>query len=276
MERLQHEESPEIEDAAMSAGFGDEVTTEQPALEPEQQQPDEQEQVEVQAQEEEQPAQEEERPLTRAELKAIEERAAALEAQLSKVHDKAFGKIGELQQRIEAVRAKTIGLSPKAKERLSEEFPELAEMLFDGGEDATQAEPEQQAKQPTGPNAEELMERLRSEREVEKREIEKRLLRRDHPDWETVVSGNSFRSWVATLPPSEQQELANSWDADFISQKLTAYKEAERARAEQTATTTKKSNKRLENAVTPRGVSRNAPGHDLDDEEAAMRQAFGG
>lgn len=262
MEALEHEESPEIEDAALEAGFGGETIEE----------PEEvtaTEEAEESTTEEVEPVQEQvEAPLTRAELQAIEARSLALEAQITRVHDKAFGKIGELQQKIEAIKTRTTGLSPRAKERLAGEFPELAEMLFDG---ADEPEPPQRPAQ-----QDDVLVKIRAEREQEKQEIERRLLKRDHRDWETVVASSTFKGWVGTLPPSEQQTLTNSWDADFVSAKLGEFKQwnaAQQAAAEEKETT---KNKRLENAVTPRGVRGKSPGHDIDDEEAAMIKAFSG
>lgn len=269
MEPLEHDESPDVEDAAMEAAFDGTAPTVEPEA-PEA--PPEADEPESEVQEEVQPEEPQEQPLTRAELRAIEDRAAKLEEQLSKVHDKAFGKIGELQQRIETLRTKTTGLSPKAKERLSEEFPELAEMLFDSGESTAQADPEP----PRRDQSLEILERVKAEREQERKEMEKRLLRRDHPDWETVVASDGFRGWVSKLPPQEQQELANSWDADFISQKLAAFKDAEQSRKATAEKTAGSKNKRLESAIVPRGAGRGTQGYSVDEEEAAMREAFGG
>jgi hypothetical protein len=73
----------------------------------------------------------------------IDDLMAAIEAQKQeavKTRDKMFGKIGELQQKIDTARTSVSGLSPKAKENLEQEFPELAAMLFD----QSAPEPQQQ------------------------------------------------------------------------------------------------------------------------------------
>jgi len=184
-----------LEDAAFDAGFenDDQGPLDQPqesAAEP---------QAETQPSQPEEPA---ERPLTRAEFQAMADRAEALEAQLGKVHDKAFGKMGQLEQRIEQLKGMSSGLSPKARERLEEEFPELAEMLFDGLEAA-------QALPPAPPvDVDNLVsQKVQAKEEAIKQSLERRLLTRDHRDWEQVVQSSEFQQWVTTLPGDEQQQL---------------------------------------------------------------------
>lgn len=268
MEPSTHNEQQEVEDDALEAGFNDTDLA-----------PVDQENTtiieEPKPQEAEVKAEEVEAPLTRAEFQAMANRAAALEAQLGKVQDRTFGKIGELQQKIEQVRTAGVGLSPRAKERLAEEFPELAEMLFDGA-----GEPGNVAPQIQIPNFDELVEsKVQTRQEELRQSLEKRLLSRDHKDWQQVVVGDGFRGWVATLPPADQQQLASTWDADFVSSKITDYKAWQAAQSkgnEADALKAAEKTKRLEAALVPKGVPRNGPSYDEDDEEAAMAKAFSG
>jgi len=268
MEPSTHNEQQEVEDDALEAGFNDTDLA-----------PVDQENTtiieEPKPQEAEVKAGEVEAPLTRAEFQAMADRANALEAQLGKVHDKAFGKIGELQQKIEQVRTAGVGLSPRAKERLAEEFPELAEMLFEGAGELGNVAPQIQT-----PNFDELVESKVSTRQEEMRQsLEKRLLSRDHKDWQQIVVNDGFKGWVSTLPPEDQQQLASTWDADFVSSKITDYKawmSAQSKAFEVDASKAHEKTKRLEAALTPRGVQRNGPSYDDDDEEAAMAKAFSG
>jgi hypothetical protein len=263
MEALQHDEQLEIEEAALDAGYGD------TDLEPVQPTVEDQPQGE---QQEETTPEEVEKPLTRAEFQAMADRAASLEAQLTKVHDKAFGKIGELQQRIEQIRTAGTGLSPKAKERLSEEFPELAEMLFDGAGEV--------APPVATPDFDQIVEsKVLSRQEKLQQDLERRLLTRDHRDWEQVVQADDFKGWVTNLPADEQTRLSTSWDADFISEKLTEFKswKSERNKtAEVDASKAAEKTKRLEAALQPKGVPRGQSSYDDDDEEAAMARGFSG
>lgn len=277
MEKLEHNESPDVEEAAMEAGFTDSELEQisQPGDTTDNQQPEgqpadnEQQQEEEAEQQEGQEASEDDRPLTRAEIKAIEARAEQLEQQLAKVHDRAFGKIGELQQKIEALKTKTTGLSPRAKERLANEFPELAEMLFD--DDGDSAAQQQSVKQPeSGQQLEQP-----DLREELSREFEKKLLKREHKDWEQVVASGEFKTWLNTQPADVQQTFVSTWDSTYVADKLTEYKEfAKKQEEDRKEKQTKQ--KRLENAITPKSSNsrQRPPGYDLDEENAAMEAAF--
>lgn len=186
-----------------------------------------------------------------------------------KTVDRVFGKLGELQQRIEAAKSSVSGISPKARERLAGEFPELAEMLFDGGE------PEPQQTQQTAPTYTppavdtEVVESV-------KRDFEKKLLKRDHPDWEQVVGSPDFANWAETvLSPEDAATLNSTWDSDYVSGKLDEYKKWKVAQTKKTQQKQAQQNK-LESAVVPRGnPGGRTSGYSADDEEAAMLEAFG-
>lgn len=284
MEKLTHDEPLEVEEAAMEAGFtgGDLEHIEQPhedttSSEQEQQQDgdyqQQEEQQQVESPEEEQAA-EVEPPLTRAELKAIADRAEFLEQQLKAVHDRAFGKMGELNKKIEALRG--MRLSPKAKERLAGEFPELAEMLFDNdGEDTATTQPDHDQNATDISHKKQLS--VEAIREELSRDFEKKLLTREHRDWEQVVASKEFNDWLASKPLDVQQTFRTTWDSTYVADTLKEYKQSLQAKAEKERQKKEKT-KRLENAITPRGSNnrQRPPGYDLDEEEAAMREAFGG
>jgi hypothetical protein len=161
-------------------------------------------------------------------------------------------------------------LSAKARERLQADFPELAEMLFDNDSSANDDqggyEPPAQTFHPSNlPDVEEV-----------KQTFERKLLNRDHPDWQTVVASEKFAAWKASeLKPEEAAELDESWDADFVSSKIRDYK-AWLAKQTQKAEADRLKQERLDNATTPRGIPR-GPGSSYsdDDEEAMMLQSFG-
>jgi len=206
------------------------------------------------------------KPLTATDLQdlraMIEDTANKSKLSASKL----AGKLGELQQRIDAAKNSAAGISPKAKERLTNDFPELAALLFD-----EEAEPQTTvAPVYTDARVDDLS-----------RTFERKLLKRDHPDWEAVVRGQEFNNWKSTLPVEEAKALDDSWDADFISDKLTQFKQyqgdhgkkAEAAKLK--AEDDKKKKERLALGVTPRGVPRDGRASPSDDdEEAAMMGAF--
>ena len=273
MEKETHEGSIDVEEAALEAGFTS------AAIEPENEVVVPQVDVVEPSKQEKKPddqivatAEEAEKPLTRAEMQiAIE----GLTQRLAKVHDTASGQIGNLQQKIEQIRTAGSGLSPKAKERLSADFPELADILFSGVPDAPVI-PAAQVVKDQSPSID-IDKVVNSAKESATQAMELRLLGRDHKDWETVVVSPEFKTWTATIPVAEQQQLANSWDADFVSSKITEFKNFVQAKTQKDTALAEKNaelKKRLESAIQPRGVSSNAQSYNVDDEEAAMEEGF--
>lgn len=185
--------------------------------------------------------------------------------EMQKIHDKVFGKVGELKQRIDAL--KSVGnFSPKAKARLEADFPELAEMLFDN--EQTYAEPTYQAPVPAPVHADPRVDDIA-------KTFERKLLTRDHRDWEQVVQGQEFADWkYSVLDTETAAALDSSWDADFISAKLTDFKTWKEAQAKKGAEA-KLKHDRLEAAIIPRGVPKDGSSYNDDDEEASMMKAFG-
>lgn len=188
-------------------------------------------------------------------------------AELSKIHDKVFGTIGDLKQRIDAIRA-TANISPKAKEKLSAEFPELAEMLFDNEPIPTQVP---KSETPALPQID-IDQIVNKKLDETQKQFEQRLLKRDHPDWENVVTTNEFAIWKSQIPPEDSATLDSSWDADFISAKLTDFKKWQQQQVEK-ANKAKAKQDRLEAAVVPQGVPRQPTGGE-DDEDEALNSAF--
>jgi hypothetical protein len=246
------------ENAALEAGFGD--TDQEPVAVVAE------EEGEVKAEPEiEKPAEEAAKPLTVEDLREIIEE----QKRQNILHTtKLSGQIGELserQKKLEAAKASVSGISPKARERLSADFPELAEMLFSDDGEAAPAVVQKVVAVPSGPTAEDV-------------EDAKELLQFDHPDWETVVVSPEFNAWTATLPPKIAKRLAETYDPAFVSDKLTKFKMFQAAKTpavKPVIDTTKQ--ERLESAVTPRGVPRTATSsHDENEEETAMLSAYSG
>jgi hypothetical protein len=181
-----------------------------------------------------------------------------------KLRDRVFGKIGDLQQRIDAIKSTAGGISPMAKERLAADFPELAEMLFDNSQEPPSAFTPAPQPPPTGADKEEL-----------EQAFEKRLLKRDHPDWERVVISPEFTEFKKTLDPKIASELDDSWDADFVSPKITEFKQWQADLAAKQKADQEKAD-RLESAIVPKGVPRTGTASGgADSEEEAMMAAYG-
>jgi hypothetical protein len=202
-------------------------------------------------------------------LAMIEEQKVALAEQKTarqQLNDKVFGKVGELQQKIDAMKGTAHGISVKARERLMTDFPELADMLFEVQEEpaATPAPAAVQVQATPAPATEDI-----------EHKMERRLLARDHKDWESVVTSPGFQEWKAKLlKPEDSAALDTSWDADFISGKITEFKAHQVAEAKR-ATERQTKQQRMENAINPQGVPRVGAGSGGDDdEEAAMMGAY--
>lgn len=254
------------EEAAFEAGFNvADIEPEQPTNTTEEVAPVEPE-VKEEPETKVEPDAEPIKAITQDDLNAVRESARQ---EMQKIHDKVFGKVGELNQRIEAMKSTADRISPKAKERLKTDFPELAAMLFDDEPEPPTAVvvpvPQQPVYVPEVTTAPDQPDPGKT--------LERRLLTRDHKDWEKIVVSPEFAQWKeSALTHAQAQELDETWDADFVSDKITSFKEWQKTK---TATTEKTKSDRLESAITPRGVPRLGTGSTGgDDEESAMMAAY--
>lgn len=253
----QTEENKQAEQAAFSAVFDvTDEATEKPATEV----PGEETAT---TQPEEEPEPEAPKPLTLDDVNAI---LATQKAEQQKTFDRIFGTVGDLKARaekFEAFQSKMQGLTKKQQGRLADEFPELAAIMF---EDSDEEEPEP-IRQPEHKPV------VIPEPVDTSAVFEKRLLKRDHPDWEEVVRLPEFELWRQTLDPATATELLSSSDADFISPKLTEFKAWKSGQVTQSEKT-KQTKSQLDAAVNPRGTPRSAvAGKGAEDEEAAAFKA---
>lgn len=181
---------------------------------------------------------------------------------------KAFGRMGEFNNEIQQLRQRGgVKLSADKFKRLGEQYPELAEALAEDLSGALEAPSSGPAFDINGfSNA--VEQRLSAQQATLNQEIEKRLLTRAHRDWADVVRSNDFQLWAANvLPKEDSTKLAETWDADFISDKLDEFKSFR----EQSTKTQQSKQKRLEAAVAPKG---GAPTQAIQTEEEAFAKAF--
>lgn len=165
---------------------------------------------------------------------------------------KVFGTLGSLKQAIDAMRNQqpnaTARISKDRFKRLSAEFPEMAEML---AEDLSGLALPQQAGLDISAVEAVINERVERASRVQ----ETKLLSVTHKDWRQVVQEPEFAEWKGNLAPEAREVLDNGWDAELISEGLTAFKEW-KSRTTQ-AKVSKQS--RLEAAVAPKTTARAAP-----------------
>lgn len=181
----------------------------------------------------------------------IKDMAATVEA-LKQREQKLFGSMGAMKQSIDALRNQpqpaTVQWSADKLKRLSAEYPELANLLSqDLGEMATSGNPQQ---------IEQLVEqRIQTSLDKANQAYEAKLLTLQHRDWKQVVAAEDFVGWKETLPAEEREQLDVSWDATFIGEKISQFKEWK----SKTVQTKQTNQRRLEAAITPKGTTGTKP-----------------
>jgi len=225
---------------------------------------------------------------TEEEIRAALEQLPRLQKALDTTNGTLGSRLAEQQKKLEelsAARQATVGkLSADKMTRLSKEFPELAELLAEDLNDVmvqgSQSVDTSQIEQTFNTKLEELRkEAAEKESARAKREQARELneLSKVHKDWKEVAmftvepetnsvkwNNPKFGEFVATLPADEQTKLTSVWDAEFVTQKLDAFKASIKPKAVQ-------KKEIVEDATLPRGNRRTVPSTALDEEEAAYR-----
>lgn len=213
--------------------------------------------------------------------------ALARSGNLQSTVDKMAGRIGQLMQQLDALKASppTTQQAQKALdiklEKLSAAFPELAAILKEdlaGLSGAAAAAPVAEAP-PPGLTQEQLdailAERLSANANQTKEMIETRVLSVIHPDWNSLIREAQFALFRDNvLPAGEGKVLMESEDAAYIAGKLTEYKAWKAAQASTVPATpavpaTPPQARRLANAVLP-ATTRATPTGPVTEEDAFM------
>jgi hypothetical protein len=164
--------------------------------------------------------------------------ALARSGSLQTTVDKMAGRIGQLMQQIEGLRATppTTQAAQQALdlklEKLSAAFPELASMLREdlaGLQGGVAGQPALAPAAPAGITQEQLdaalAERLNQAQASMQEKMEVKVLSVLHPDWLTVIKSPQFALWRDNvLGPVTGKQLMESEDSAFISQYLTQFK----------------------------------------------------
>lgn len=201
--------------------------------------------------------------LTKAEYEELRARAALID-EIRATQDKSFGTFGRtikgLQDQLAQFQAGAqIDISQEDIDALKEDWPPMAAALQKvrdlralpaGGLDPTKID--ELVQQRLAPALETINTRV-------DQAVEMRLLSKAHPDWSTYTKSQDFAAYTATLPATEQAQLADSWDSDFIGRHIAAAK-ARAKRVQPTTTTTSTARtSRISAAVTPRGTGATRP-----------------
>ena len=181
-----------------------------------------------------------------AKMPKIEEVEQMTAAEIRKVH----GKIGELNRALlelqkngQGQQQAKVNFSGASFKRMQEEFPEIAEIL---AEDFNNFSADAGGNQ----SNETIENRVAQVREELSKDMQKSLLLIQHKDAPKLLVSDDYKVWKQTLPEDERAELDNSWDAMYIGEKLTDYKNwfaAKNSGAQERK-------ERLQRAITPKST----------------------
>lgn len=190
-----------------------------------------------------------------------------LQERLTKTHDKAFGKIGQLEQELKELKAirtqqfEPIQITKDTFKNVTEYFADedfaeklasdLASIQF-GGYGTSSAD----------------IEIIRQEMASFKQESEVKLLTVLHPDWKEAINKPEFEIWQQSLSPEGKAELAalqsERWDGLQAAKAITGFKNWEKRKADAEA----KKQERLAQAVPLKSAGTTARTSTLDSEDA--------
>lgn len=189
-----------------------------------------------------------------------------LQERLTKTHDKAFGKIGQLEQELKELKAlraqqfEPVQITKDTFKNVTEYFSDedfaeklasdLAGIQFGGGTSSAD------------------LDSIRQEIASFKQESEVKILTVLHPDWKDVVNKPEFDTWQQSLSPEGKAELAalqsDKWDGLQAAKAITGFKSWEKRKADAEA----KKQERLAQAVPLKGAGQSARTSTLDSEDA--------
>jgi hypothetical protein len=180
-----------------------------------------------------------------------------LRQQLDKQAGTAFGKIGGIERTLGEMRAGiTVAVSDEEIADVEQDFPAVASAL-------------RKIKGAAPTLTEDAVGNIVAQRlESQRQEFEKRLLARDHEDWEAVTNGAEFAKFAQSQGAEFVQGLAQAsqqYDSTRISKAISQFKAALPKSAPVT-TTPNTRQQRLAAAVLPRGQGATPPGKSDDDE----------
>jgi hypothetical protein len=189
---------------------------------------------------------------------------------LAQREGKVFGALGSMKQSIEALKnpqrtsVASTNVTAAALKRLSQEFPQLAEVLaadlnevLQSGQPANPPSTEHAPPEPPTPSPEPATDGP----DPVTRQAETRVVDGLHPGWREKVRSTEFHGWLASLPEQDRTKFLTSWKAEEVVETFRSFDawKSERANSKQTR------QQRLEAAVAPRGNPQKAPAQSEDD-----------
>lgn len=201
--------------------------------------------------------------LTAAQLRETLAKVGQLDG-MNKKFDKVFGTLGDLQSKMSKQDKPVTEAQVKTFTRLSEEYPELAEILSADMKEAmggsTQPDINGTVNQRVAEKMGEITEKF-----------ERKIVGMKHEDWEAQVTSPEFALWLQTLPEQERETVVSSPDSEVVIKAVSDFKGWKKTSLsrEQKAQTNKQ---RLESAITPQGRDGEQPV--TQTEEQAFAAAF--
>ena len=198
--------------------------------------------------------------------------------------DKLGGRIGHLIQQVEQLKSTPRTVAEQRSfdlklTRLTENFPELAEILRDDLKDIGAGSGDAPAAAGPTFTAEDVdkivTEKLTAFQHQQERAMEVKVLGSAHPDWEQVIKTPQFAIWRDNVI-KDGKELMESENAAFISRKLTEFKDWAKVTivtapvAPAPAPTGASNRQRLANAVLPRTAAAQPAQSPVTEEDAFM------
>ena len=190
-----------------------------------------------------------------------------LNSRLTKTHDTAFGKIGQLEQTIKELKAARENL-PEAKPLTKDSFKSLAEYLDD--EDMAIALAKDLSELHLGGQQAEVIpvdydainaafeekfltmsQSFTAKADETKKDFEIKLLTVQHPNWKDISVSDDFSNWKATLKQEARDTLNSTWDGTILGNAFTSFNKWQEKKAE----ITEKKQQRLQDALLPNSSS---------------------
>jgi hypothetical protein len=227
-----------------------------------------------------------------ARLMELANTVPTLQEELRTTRDKTAGRLGSLQQMVDAVKAQASAgraFSVPQLKRLREEYGDLADILAeDLGEAFAQPAPAAPAAEAApvddnasgdAPGAEATYDPFADPRVQERLQQQEEAVRNSHlavvsarhPDWIDLRATPEFAEWRNNLPAPAQELLASTWDSSVLTDAIADFK-GWRDKRNASASASKQRDNRLENAI-PATTGR-ATGAHVVDEDAEFMKGF--
>jgi hypothetical protein len=189
-----------------------------------------------------------------------------LNNRLTKTHDTAFGKIGQLEQTIRELKQRS-DEAPARTPLTKESFSKLAEYLDDeemaealaadlsslqlGGSSSESAFDKEafnaSIEEKFAAMSQEFAAAYEQKADATAKDFETKLLTIQHNDWREIAASEEFAAWKGTLKDEARETLDNAWDGVVLANAFTSFKQWKSKKAE----VAEKKQQRLEDGIQP-------------------------